>query len=121
MAVLLPCTIGLPTRHRKFGKYVKAAEPSQKTGDYIVLLKEGRAGKAVRGPNFMNVMYQGILNYVGRKDDNSEEVIVRRFQDLGFFMYSVEMNEVALKKVSGGMCYLLQYKEEGFMILCITL
>ena len=104
VAVLLPCTLGLPTKHRKFGKHAKVADPSQKTGDYIVLLKEGRAGKVARGPQFINVMYQGIINHVSGKDDNSDEVIVRRFQDLGFFMYSVEMNEVALKMVSDGMC-----------------
>ena len=100
VAVLLPFTLGLPTRHRKFGKFVKAADPSQKTGDYLVLLKEGKAGKVARGPDFMTVMYKGIINYASGKDDYSEEIIVRRFQDLGFFMYSVEMNKVALKKVS---------------------
>lgn len=105
VAAFLPFTAGLPARRRLSNKFVGATDPSQKTGNYIVLLKEGRDGKITRGPNFMSVMYQGLSNYMWvTEEDYSQEVVVKKFQDLGFFMYSVDMNNVALKKVSDGHC-----------------
>ena len=101
LATLLSFTIGLPTKHRSADKFVKATDPSQKTGDYIVVLKEGATNRAEGGPSFISIMLQGIANYNEEKEENySGEIIVKKFQDLGFFMFSVDMNEVALEKVS---------------------
>ena len=82
LAALLSFTIGLPTKHRSADKFVKATDPSQKTGDYIVVLKEGATNRAEGGPSFISIILQGIANYNEEEEENyscHESVDERQF------------------------------------------
>lgn len=100
--VLLPFTIGLPIKLGASGKFVQASDPSQKTGDYIVILKDSKSDDLVEdGSCFISVMLKGSINYEeGEEDKYLGESIVKTFKYLGFSMFSVDMNEVALENVS---------------------
>ena len=100
--VLLPLTIGLPVKRGDSSKLIQASDPSQKTGGYIVVLKDIKSDDlAVNDSCFINVMQKSIVNYdEGEEEKYLGESGVKTFKYLGFSMFSVDMNEIALDQVS---------------------